>query len=97
MGISEKRWTDSILIMLYKGLKGATSIPINDLVPPIRLIRNYHSLAFQTPLAGTDIYKSSLFPKTIRGWNSLTDSPISASECAVDSVTKFTSLVRASE
>ena len=30
-----------------------------------------------------------------RDWNLLTDSLISAFECAVDSVTKFTSLVRA--
>ena len=44
---------------------------------------------------GTDIYKSSFFPQTIRDWNLLTDSLITASECAVDSVTKFTSLVRA--
>ena len=31
----------------------------------------------------------------MRDWNPLTDSLVSASECAVDSVTKFTSLVRA--
>ena len=41
------------------------------------------------------IYKSSFFPQTIRDWNLVTDSLITASECAVDSVTKFTSLVRA--
>ena len=46
-------------------------------------------------VAGTDIYKSSFFPRTIRDWNRFTDSLISASECAVDSITKFTSLVRA--
>ena len=73
----------------------STSIPTNDLVPPIRRTKNHHSLAFQIPMVGTDIYKSSFFPKTIRDWNLLTDSLISASECAVDSVTKFTSLVRA--
>ena len=49
---------DSRLIMLYKGLKGAASIPTNDLVPPIRRTRNHHSLAFQIPMAWTDIYKS---------------------------------------
>ena len=91
----KKRRKDSRLLMLYKGLKGAARIPTNDLVPPIRRTRNHHSLAFQTPLAGTDIYKSSFFPQTIRDCNFLTDSLISASECAVDSVTKFTSLVRA--
>ena len=46
-------------------------------------------------LAETDIYNSSFFPQTIRDWNFLADSIISASECAEDSVTKFTSLVRA--
>ena len=79
--------------MLYKGLKGAASTLTNNLVPPIRHTRIHHSLAFQIPLSGTDIYKSSFFPKTIRDWNFLTD--ISASECAEDSVAKFTSLVRA--
>ena len=90
-----KRRKDSRLIMLNKGLKGAASIPTDDLVPPNRRTMNHHSLAFQTPLAGTDIRKSSFFPRTIRDWNSLTDSLISVSECAEDSVTTFTSLVRA--
>ena len=71
--------------MLYKGLKGAASIPMDDLVPPNRRTRHHHSLVFQTPLAGTDISKSSFFPQNIRDWNSLTDSLISASECAEDS------------
>ena len=91
----KKRRKDSRLIMLYKGLKGAASIPINDLVPPSRHTRNHHSLAFQIPLAGTDIYKSSFFPQTIRDWNSLSDPLTSAAECAEDSVSRFTSLVRA--
>ena len=81
-------------IMLYKGLKGAASIPTNDLVPPIRHVRNHHSLAFQTPFANTDIYNSSFFPQTIRDWNSLTDSLLSAAEGAED-FAKFTSLARA--
>ena len=82
--------------MHNKGLKGTANIPTNDLVVPNRRTRNHHSLAFQTPLAGTDIYmyKSNFFPQTIRDCNSLTDSLTCASECAVDSVTKFTSLVR---
>ena len=69
MGISAKReggGGDSTLIMLYKGLKDAASIPTNDLVPPIRHTKNHHSLAFQIPLAGTDIYKSRFFPQTTR-------------------------------
>ena len=47
--LKEKR-RDSRIIMLYKGLKGAAIIPTNDLVPPIRHVRNHHSSAFQTPL-----------------------------------------------
>ena len=57
-----KRRKDSRLIMLYKGLKGAASIPTDDLVPPNRRTRNHHSLAFQTPLAEADINKASFFP-----------------------------------
>ena len=36
-----------------------------------------------------------LFPQTIRDWNSLTDTLLSAAEGAEDPVAKFTSLVRA--
>ena len=50
---------------------------------------------FQTPFANTDIYKRSFFPQTIRDWNSLTDTLLSAAEGAEDSVAKLTSLVRA--
>ena len=85
MGISEKR-RDSRIIMLYKGLKGAASIPTNDLVPPIRNFRKHQSLAFQTPFANTDIYMSSFFPQTIRDWNSLTDSLLAegAEDCCAE-------------
>ena len=82
--------------MLYKGLKGAASLATDDLVFPNWHTRNHHhSLAFQTPLARIYIYRSSFFPQTIRDWNSLTHSLISASESAEYSVTQFTSLVRA--
>ena len=50
----EKRRRDSRLILLYKGLKGAASIPTDDLIPTIRHSRNHHSLTFQTPAARTD-------------------------------------------
>ena len=62
--------------------------------PQIRHVRNHHSLAFQPPFANTDIYKCSFFPQTITGWNSLTDTLLSAAEGAEDSVAQFTSLVR---
>ena len=90
----KKRRKDGRLIMLYKGLKGAASILTDDLVLPNKHTQNHHSLTFQTPLGRTDIYTSNFFPQTIRDWNSLTDSLISAPECAEDSVT-MTSLVRA--
>ena len=48
--------------MFYKGLKGAASILTRGIVPPNRHTMNHHSLAFQTPLARTNIYKSSFFP-----------------------------------
>ena len=49
----KKRRKDSILIVLYKSLKGTDSIPTNDFVPPNRRTRNHYSLALQTSLAGT--------------------------------------------
>ena len=54
-------------------------------------------MAFQTPIANTDVYKGSFFPQTIRDWNTLPDSLISSAEDADDCVAKFTSLVRASD
>ena len=51
-----------------KGLKGAASIPTDDLIPPIRPSRNCHSLTFQNSAASTDINKGSFFPHTVRDW-----------------------------
>ena len=50
---------------------------------------------FKPPFANTDIYKCSFFPQTVRNYNSLTDTLLSAAEGAEDSVAKFTCLVRA--
>ena len=60
MGIPRKRRKDR-LILLYKGLKGKASIP-TDLIPKTRRGRNQHFMAFQTPIANTDVYKGSFFP-----------------------------------
>ena len=57
--------------------------------------RNQHSLAFQIPSASKDVYMYSFFPQTIRDWNNPPESLISSSELSDDSVSKFTSLVRA--
>ena len=81
----KKRRKDNRLILLYT----------DDLIPKTRRCRNRHSMAFQTPIANTDVYKGSFFPQTIRDWNALPDSLISSAEDAEDCVAKFTSLVRA--
>ena len=91
----KKRRKDNRLILLYKGLKGKARIPTDDLIPKTRRGRNQHSLAFQIPSASKDVYKHSFFPQTIRDWNDLRESLISSSELSDDSVSKFTSLVRA--
>ena len=53
------------------------------------------SWPLQIPSASKDVYKYSFFPQTIRDWNDLPESLISSSELSDDSVSKFTSLVRA--
>ena len=62
----KKRRKDNRLIWLYKGLKGKASVPTDDLIPKTRRCRNQHSMAFQTPIANTYVYKGSFFPQTIR-------------------------------
>ena len=91
----KKRRKDNRLILLYKGLKGKAKIPTDDLIPKTRHGRNQHSLAFQIPSASKDVYMYSFFPQTIRDWNDLPESLISSSELSDDSLSKFTSLVRA--
>ena len=91
----KKRRKDSILILLYKGLKGKARIPTYDLILKNRLCRNQHSLAFQIPSASKEAYKSSFLPQTIRDWNDLPDSLISSAIMSDDCVSKFASLVRA--
>ena len=74
----QKRRKNNRLILLYKGLKGKARIPTDDLIPKNRRCRNQHSLVFQIPTASKDAYKTSFFPQTIRDWNVLPDSLISA-------------------
>ena len=88
-------WEYQSIILLYKGLKGKASVPTDDVIPKTRRCRNQHSMAFQTPIANTDVYKGSFFPQTIRDWNALPDSLISSAEDTEDCVANFTSLVRA--
>ena len=53
----KKRRKDNRLILLYKGLKGKASVSTYDLIPKTRRARNPHFMAFQTPIANTDVYK----------------------------------------
>ena len=71
----KKRRKDNRLILLHvykglKGLKGKASVPTDAHIPKTRHCRNQHSVAFQTPIANTDVYKGSFFPQTtcIRDW-----------------------------
>ena len=62
----KKRRKDNRLILLYKGLKGKASVPTDDLIPKTRRCRNQHSMAFQTPIANTDVYKVASSPRLSR-------------------------------
>ena len=97
----KKRRKDNRLILLYKG---KASVPTDDLIIveistlwhfKLPLLIQMFIMAFQTPIANTDVYKGSFFPVTIRDWNVLPDSLILSAEAAEDCVAKFTSLVRA--
>ena len=72
-------------LIAFDRLKSHTPLPC----------RNQYPMAFQTPIANTDVYKGSFFPRTIRDCNALPDSLISSAEDAEDCDAKFTSLVRA--
>ena len=52
----KKRRRDSRLILLYKGLNGEASIQTDDLSPLAKRCRNDHSMAYQVPIANTNIY-----------------------------------------
>ena len=58
---------------------------------------NQLSMAYQISYASKDAYKNSFSPQTIRDWNYLPDSLISAAELSDNCVSKFTSLLRARE
>ena len=62
----KERRKDNRLILLYKGLKGNASVPTDDCIPKTGCCGNQHSMAFQTPIANTDVYKGSFFPQTNR-------------------------------
>ena len=59
-----KRRKDNRLILLYKDFKVKASIPTDCFIPKTWRGRNQHTMAFQTPIVNTDVYKGSFFPKT---------------------------------
>ena len=91
----KNRRRDRRRILLYKGGERKASIPTDYHNPLVRRCRKGNSMAYQVPIANTDIYKCSFFPQTIWDWNALPDSLISSAEGAEDGVAKFISLVRA--
>ena len=60
-----------------------------------RRCRYQHSMAYQNSYASKDAYKKSFSPQTIRDWNYLPISLISAAELSDNCVSKFTFLLRA--
>ena len=61
MGIPQ----ENRLILLYKCLKGKASVPTDDIIPKTRRARNQHSMAFQTPIANTDVYQRTIGPVSL--------------------------------
>ena len=100
----KKRSRDSRLILLHKGLKGAASITIDDLIPTLPfpklgaveviVITFFFFFFFRPPLQELTFIGPS-FSQTIRDWNAHTDSIIASAEVVEGGVTRFTSLVRA--
>ena len=96
---------DSRLILLYKCLKGAASIPTDDLIPPVRLqksslfgISNPHCKNWSFfPQSILDLYclYMPLSPgiRTQPDWNALPNLVVSSAEGV--KIAKFTSLARA--
>ena len=96
MGIPQEKEEKPIDLYCYiKVLKVKPVYQQMTLSLKTRRCRNQHSMAFQTPIANTDVYKGSFFPQAIRDGNALPDSLISSAEDAEDCFAKFTSLVRA--
>ncbi len=75
----EYRRLDASLCLFYKIVNGMVLIPADQyLIPISRSTRLHHPLAFQIPHSNSDYHKFSFFPRTIRVWNSLPHSFVSA-------------------
>ena len=67
------------LTMMYKLANGQVLVNTDDrLIPPDRISRNNNSKAFQIPSCRTELRKESFFPRTIKEWNVLPESCVTA-------------------
>ena len=72
------------LTMMYKLTFGLVNIQCeNKLVPNQRHSRNNNSLSYQVRSCRTSVRKESYYPRTIREWNTLPTSTVSAESLEV--------------
>ena len=85
--LNSKGGTCSKPILLFKSLKGRASIHCDDFQPQIGAVGTSIQWHF-VPYARTDIYSYSVFPDTVRDWNTLPApaSIISSAESSEDPV-----------
>ena len=71
--------TSARLIMLYKIVNGLVAVKDSDYIKSSsRRTRNTNMLKFHTVAARCDAYAQSYFPRTIRDWNTLSDSVVAS-------------------
>ena len=57
-------------LSVYKSLKDKASVPTHDLISLVRRCRNDHSMAYQVPIANTNIYSyRTVCTKTSSSWD----------------------------
>ena len=75
----EQRRKQTRLTNLYKILNGTLAVVIlNNFRQKKRQTRNYHPLKFVNAGCRTNIYKYSIFPRTVKKWNELPETIIEA-------------------
>ena len=81
--------------MLYKGLKGAASIPTNELVPQLGMSESITLWRFKPLLLILTFTRAASSPRLLESGIHFQIFLLSGAEGAEDYVAKFTSLVRA--
>ena len=67
------------LTLLFKIINGLVAIPATDhIVFNTRPSRSGHNKQIKVITTNTDIYKNSFFPRTIKDWNSLSESAVNS-------------------